>query len=154
VVIIEGRVLNRCPVKHFLCVLILALWPAVARAGPAVSSVTPRGRAVDAVIWCREPGASPILPVQVHAPTGDEWLRVDVEGLEFTLMWQPQPTSLSFANVPHHRDSRLRIGFPNLAEHTNGQTDLSREDKDMLQDFMVETVGCFSMSDVSSALSP
>jgi hypothetical protein len=136
--------------QRFLFALLLALSPGIANAD---SDETRVGDTFDAMIWCLEPSATPLFPVQVQPQTNAEWLRVDVEGLEFTLMWQPQPTTLSFTNVPHYRDSRLRIGFPDLLDRSQGQTDVSREDKDMLQDFMIEAVGCFSMSDVTPALS-
>jgi len=131
--------------KRLFCALVLALWPTIASADPEATHV---GDTFDAMIWCLEPSATPLLPVQIQSQSHEEWLRVDVEGFEFTLMWQPQPTTPSFTSVPHHRDSRLSIGFPNLPNRSV----LSREDKDMLQDFMIETAGCFSMSDVTSAL--
>lgn len=131
--------------RILLLLALLLLWPSAAHA----QSPPHTERMYDAMTWCLPQNAVPIGPA--HVSGGEEWLRIDADGLDFALMWLPRPTSLNFTTIPHHAEPRLRVAIPNHFARFDGQSSMSQDDLDLSRVFMLMTVGCFSMTPVTDA---
>ena len=131
-------------VRATILAAVLTFWPErMWGAEQQTAADTVVGSMLINMAWCLPSGANPALPVDT---TGDEeWLRVEIEGLEFALMWTDPNASRNFRNIPHHSDPRLRIAFPHQFERFSGRV-LTDDELAMVQVFTLMAVGCFSMS--------